>query len=82
MSHNSKEKHFQTAFIQLHQLKHQGCMSDLVIEKAAYLYRKIKERGMTNGIPFNIAITAVLYIACREMEIPRTLKEISDFKYR
>lgn len=53
-------------------------MSDLVIEKAVYIYRKIKQRGMTNGIPFKVAITTVLYIACREMEIPQTLRELAE----
>jgi transcription initiation factor TFIIB len=53
-------------------------LTDSVIEKAAYIYRKIYERKLAKGISIKIAITASLFIACRELEIPRTLKEISE----
>jgi transcription initiation factor TFIIB len=33
---------------------------------------------LTNGIPTKLAITAALYVACRELEIPRTLKELAE----
>lgn len=74
----TKERNLYTAFIHLQNLKDQLSLYDLVIEKTAYVYRKIQERKLTNGTPIKIAITAALYIACREMEIIRTLKELSE----
>jgi transcription initiation factor TFIIB len=48
------------------------------IEKIAYLYRKIQEKGLVKGSTIKGAIAVASYIACREMGIPRTLKEIAD----
>jgi len=74
----SKEKNLHTAFIHLQRLKDKLSLPDSVIEKAAYIYRKIQERKLVNGIQIKLAITAALYISCREMEIPRTLREIAE----
>ena len=48
-----------------------------VTEKIAYLYRKIQERGLVKGRTIKGVVAVASYIACREMEIPRLLKEIS-----
>jgi transcription initiation factor TFIIB len=73
-----KARNLFLAFITLQILKDQMGLTDSVIEKAAYVYRKIHERKLAKGISTKLAITTALYIACREMEIPRTLKEISE----
>jgi transcription initiation factor TFIIB len=75
---HSKEKNLNTAFNHLQKLKDKLGLPDLVIEKAAYIYRKIQERKIGNGIPIKLVITAALYISCREMEIPRSLKDLSE----
>jgi transcription initiation factor TFIIB len=72
------ERNLHTAFIHLDMMKSALGLPDSVIEKIAYLYRKIQERGLVRGRTIKGVIAVASYIACREMEIPRTLKEISD----
>ena len=75
---NQKERNLLSAFIYLQGLKDQLGLPDVVIEKAAYIYRKIRERIFTKGTSIKLVITAALYIACRELMVPRTLKEIAE----
>jgi len=72
------ERNFHAAFAQLNTMKSALGLPDSVIEKVAYLYRKIQERGMVRGRTIKGVLAVASYIACREMEIPRTLKEIAD----
>ncbi len=52
-----KERNLFSAFINLQRLKDQTGLTDSVIEKAAYIYRKIYERKLAKGISIKIAIT-------------------------
>jgi transcription initiation factor TFIIB len=73
------------AFRQLDSLKDKLGLSNAVIEKTAYIYRKVQEAGLVRGRKVNTVLGASLYVACREFEIPRTLREISavnNEKYR
>jgi transcription initiation factor TFIIB len=73
-----KEKNLSFAFIQLRKLKDEFSLPDSIIEKTAYIYRKIQERRLAKGISIKVVISIACYIACRELEIPRTLKEIAE----
>jgi len=48
-----------------------------VVETAAYIYRKAVSAKLTRGRTMNSLISASLYAACRENNIPRTLDDIS-----
>ena len=52
-------------------------MPDVVVEKSAYVYRKAKTSGLTRGRTISGLVAASVYIACREMNTPRTLKDIA-----
>ncbi len=75
---DSTKRNLQAAFIHLYMLKGALGLPDSVIEKIAYLYRKIQEKGLVKGRTIKGAIAVASYIACREMGIPRTLKEIAN----
>lgn len=75
---DSTKRNLQTAFIQLYVMKDTLGLPDSVIEKIAYLYRKIQEKKLVKGRTIKGALAVASYIACREMDIPRTLKEIAD----
>jgi transcription initiation factor TFIIB len=76
--HNSSaDKNLSRAFSQLYTLKDKLGLSDAIIEKTAYVYRKAEERGLVRGRSISAMITAALYIACRETGTPRTLKEVA-----
>jgi transcription initiation factor TFIIB len=76
--HNSSaDKNLFRAFSQLHSLKDKLGLSDTIIEKTAYIYRKAEERELVRGRSISAMVTAAIYIACRELGTPRTLKEIA-----
>ena len=75
--HNSEDRNLRQAFQQLDMLKDKLGLSDVIVEKTAYIYRKACERQLPRGKTIAGVLTAAMYIACRDMGIPRTLKEIS-----
>jgi transcription initiation factor TFIIB len=82
---NTSARNLGRAFRQLDSLKDKMSLPTAVIEKTAYIYRKVQEAGLVRGRKVNTVLGASLYIACREFEIPRTLREISSInneKYR
>ena len=41
------------------------------------MYRKVQERGLIRGRTIDSMLAAAVYSACREMETPRTIKDIA-----
>ena len=72
----SANRNLGIAFNQLNILKDKLGLPDAIIEKTAYIYRKVRERGLGRGREISSALSAALYLACREEGTPRTLKEI------
>ena len=73
----SNKKNLVLAFNELDILKDKLGLSDAAVEKTAYIYRKNQARGLTKGRTTNALLAASVYLACREMGIPRTLKDIT-----
>ncbi|WP_261377813.1 transcription initiation factor IIB [Candidatus Nitrosocosmicus arcticus] len=71
------KRNLQTAFIQLYTMKDVLGLPESAVEKVAYLYRKIQERKLIKGRTIKGALAVASYIACRELGISRTLKEIA-----
>jgi transcription initiation factor TFIIB len=65
------------AFDQLDTSKDKLGLPDTVVEKTAYIYRKAQQRGLVRGRTISSVLYAAMYIACRELGIPKTLKEIA-----
>jgi len=74
---NSIDRNFRQAFSELNRLKDKLAISDAVIEKAAYIYRKALEKKLVRGRSIPGIIGAALYAACRDTETPRTLNDVS-----
>ena len=74
----SSDKNLRQALSQLSTLKDKLSLSDTVIEKASYIYRKALEKGLVRGRSISALIAAALYAACRDTETPRTLKDVAD----
>jgi transcription initiation factor TFIIB len=75
--YSSTDRNLWQAFSQLNILKDKLGLSDAIVEKTAYIYRKAEDRQLTRGRTIVGMLAAALYIACREMGTPRTLKDIS-----
>jgi transcription initiation factor TFIIB len=58
-------------------LKDKLALTNAVIEKAAYIYRKSMERKLVRGRSIQGLVAACIYAACRDTETPRTLVDIA-----
>jgi transcription initiation factor TFIIB len=58
-------------------LKDKLGLSDTVVEKTAYIYRKAQQRMLIRGRTISGILSAAICISCRELGTPRTLKDIS-----
>ena len=76
-THSPTDRSLRQAFFQLDVLKDKLGLSDPVVEKTAYIYRKAQERGLVRGRTISAILTSAVYIACRELGTPRTLKDIA-----
>jgi transcription initiation factor TFIIB len=65
------------AFGQLDRLKQKLVLPDPIVQKAAYIYRKVQQKEIVRGRTRNGAMAACVYIACREARIPRTFDEVA-----
>ncbi len=75
--HESADRNRRQAFSELKLLVDKLNVNSLVVEKAAYIYRRALERGLIRGRSISGMIAASLYAACRDTETPRTLKDLS-----
>ena len=75
--HTPTERSLQQAFFQLDVLKDKLGLSDVIVEKSAYIYRKAQSKMLIRGRTISGVVAAAIYIACREMGAPRTLKDIA-----
>jgi len=76
-THTPTDRNLKQAFFQLGVLKDKLGLSDTVVEKTAYIYRKAQQRMLIRGRTISGILAAAIYIACRELGTPRTLKDIS-----
>ena len=74
----STDRNLMQALNELSRLKDKLSLSDAVIEKASYIYRKALEKGLVKGRSISALIAAALYAACRDTETPRTLKDVAE----
>jgi len=76
-THSSTDRNLRHAFYELDRLKDKLGLSDAIVEKTAYIYRKAQERMLIRGRTISGILAAAIYIACRELGTPRTLKDIA-----
>jgi transcription initiation factor TFIIB len=76
--HEPVDRNFRQAFSELNRLKDKLAISDAVIEKAAYIYRKALEKGLVRGRSISALMASALYAACRDTETPRNLKDVEQ----
>jgi transcription initiation factor TFIIB len=74
---SSTNRNLYRAFSELHLLKDKLGLSDAIVEKTAYIYRKLEGRGLVRGRTIPGMLAAAVYLACRELGTPRTLKDIT-----
>jgi transcription initiation factor TFIIB len=75
--HKSSERNLRRAFQKLDSLKDKLGLSDSIVEKTAYIFRKVHGRDLVRGRTIDGMLAAALYIVCREMGTSITLKDIA-----
>jgi transcription initiation factor TFIIB len=80
ISNNNRSYHrnLKNAFAILIRIKDKLSLSDTIIEKSAYYYRKILDQNLIKGRSIKGFVVACVYVSCREMNVPRTIEEISE----
>lgn len=75
---NSKDRNLKYAFEELNNIKHKLGLSCAIVEKSFYFYKKASSLGLLLGRTTEGILCASIYLACKELETPKTMKEISD----
>jgi transcription initiation factor TFIIB len=78
LARTSVQRNRMTAFSELGRLKDKLGLSDAIVEKTAYIYRKAQEKQLIKGRTISSILAAALYMACREMGAPRSLRETAE----
>jgi len=74
---NTSDRNLRIALSEMEKLKEKLSLSDGIMERAAYIYRKSAKTQLIRGRSVQGILGACVYIACREMDTPRTIIEIS-----
>ena len=80
ISNNNRSYHrnLKNAFAVLIRIKDKLSLSETIIEKSAYYYRKILDQNLIKGRSIRGFVVACVYVSCREMNVPRTIEEIAE----
>jgi len=77
-AHSSADRNLRQALNEMDKLKDKLALTNAVIEKAAYIYRKAMERKLVRGRSIQGLVAACIYAACRNTETPRTLDDVAN----
>ena len=74
----SSNRNLMQAFGELGRLRDKLGLSDVIVEKAAYIYRKAQEKDLIRGRTVSSVLAAAIYMACREMGTPRSMRDMTE----
>ena len=77
-AHTSTDRNLRQALSEMDKLKDKLSLTDAVIEKSAYIYRKAIEKKLVKGRSIQGLVAACVYAGCRDTETPRTLDDVAD----
>lgn len=77
-ANSPNQRNLMRAFSELRKLKHKLGLTEAVVEKAAYVYRKAEEKQMIRGRSISSMLAAAIYMACREMQTPKSIREMTE----
>ena len=78
INNRSYHRNIKNAFAVLIRIKDKLSLSDTIVEKSAYYYRKILDQNLIKGRSIKGFVVACVYASCREMNVPRTIEEIAE----
>ncbi|KXA95837.1 transcription initiation factor IIB [candidate division MSBL1 archaeon SCGC-AAA259I14] len=75
---DSKDRNLTFSLSEINRMSSQLGLSKSVQEIASKTYRKAVEEGLIQGRSMEGCASAMLYAACREAQVPRTLEEVTE----
>ena len=75
---SASDKNLRQALSEMDKLKDKLSLTDAVIEKAAYIYRKANEKKLVKGRSIHGLVESCIYAASRDTQTPRTLDDVAD----
>jgi len=76
--HANTKQSYVKAFMFLDNIRSKLGLPDHVVEKSAYIFRKAEQMKLLPGHSNKSVLCAVVYIACRLTDTPRTLTDIAE----
>ena len=73
----TSDLNLRTALMEMDKLKGKLNLSDAILERSSYLYRKAVLHQLIRGRKIKGIVGACMYLACREMDISRSITEFS-----
>jgi transcription initiation factor TFIIB len=77
-AHTSTHRNLIMAFNELDRLKDKLNLSEAIVQKTAYIYRKAQDKKLVRGRSTSSILAAAIYMTCREMEAPRSLRDVAQ----
>src|SRR6058998_624203 len=77
-NNRSYHRNLKNAFAILIRIKDKLSLSNTIVEKSAYYYRKILDQNLIKGRSIKGFVVACVYVSCREMNVPRTIEEVAE----
>ncbi len=74
-----KDRNLTIAFSEINRIASQLGLPKSVQDVASRIYRSAVDEDLIRGRSIEMIVAAVMYIACRESQIPRTLDEIAEY---
>ena len=74
----ANDRSLKQALPALEHLKVSLALPETIVEKSAYFYRKAARINLIKGRTVTSILAASVYLACRELETPRTLNEVAS----
>jgi transcription initiation factor TFIIB len=74
----ANDRSLKQALPALEHLKVSLALPETIVEKSAYFYRKAARINLVKGRTVSSILAASVYLACRELETPRSLNEVSS----
>jgi len=75
---NNTHRNLKTAYDMFYRNKDVFGLSQVCIDEAIILYKKIQEKKLIKGRSIKGMVSTCLYISCKKYGIPRTLREICE----
>lgn len=74
-----KDRNLTIAFSEITRIASQLGLPKSIQDVASRIYRQAVEEDLIRGRSIEMIVSAVIYIACRKSQIPRTLDEVAEF---